>query len=239
MRWVRRSLVTSVASIAVLLALGASSAGGGLSPAASHPTRIHPDLSSRAAINRGLPRRPPGEAFLLVHLPGETALGSPRWGWAVSRRHGRATVLTQGRAFTVTRHVVLSRYEVRWTKIHVTVSLGRKLLVVWRGRHVLGRFPIADGGPSTPTPTGRFIVTDRVAYPAGSIYGSFALGLSAHQLHSLPAGWVGGNQIAIHGTDDPSSIGRDASLGCVRVGAAALSLLRRTVLLGSPVVITR
>jgi hypothetical protein len=237
-RWVRRSLFTSVVSIAVLLALGASSVSGGMNGPASRASRIHPDLTSRTVVNRALPRRPAGEAFLLVHLPGESALGSPRWGWAVSRRRGRAAVLTQGPASTVTRHVALASYQVRWTRIHIAVSLHRWQLTVWLGRHALGRFPIADGGPSTPTPTGRFVVTDRVDYPAGSIYGSFALGLSAHQLHRLPAGWVGGNQIAIHGTDDPSSIGQSVSLGCLRVGPAALALLHRSVLLGSPVVIS-
>jgi lipoprotein-anchoring transpeptidase ErfK/SrfK len=134
--------------------------------------------------------------------------------------------------------VRLAQYEKRWTQIHVTVSLHLMQLSVWRGRHVIGRFPMADGSSATPTPTGRFVVTDRVDFPAGSVYGTFALGLSAHQLHQLPAGWPGGNQIAIHGTNDPGSIGSSASLGCVRVGAAALALLKRTVPLGAPVVVS-
>ena len=239
MRWVRRWLFTSVLSIAVLLALGSSSVSSGLGRPAGPPSRIHPDFSSRAAINRKLPPRPAGVAFLLVHLPGESELGSPRWGLVVSRHDGRAAVITQGPRFTVTRHVVLARFELRWTRIHVTVSLGRMRLAVWRGRHLLGRFPVADGSPSTPTPTGRFVVTDRVDFGPHSIYGSFGLGLSAHQLNGLPAGWAGGNQIAIHGTDNPSSIGHSVSLGCVRIGPAALALLKHTVPLGAPVVISR
>lgn len=239
MRWVRRLLSTSVVSLAVLLALGSSSVSSGLSRPASPPSRIHPDLTSRGAINRALPRRPAGEAFLLVRLPGESDLGSPRWGWAVTRHHGWADVLAQGPVSTITQHVRLAAVNARWSRIHVTVSLQQKRLVVWRGRHALGRFPIADGSVSTPTPAGRFVVTDRIDFPAGSIYGTFALGLSAHQRHSLPAGWVGGNQIAIHGTDDPGSIGRSVSLGCVRVGPAALTLLQRTAPLGTPVLVSR
>ena len=238
MRWVRRSLFTSVLSIAVLLALGSSSVSSGLGRPASPPSRIHPDFSSQVAVNRQLPPRPSGEAFLLVHLPGETELGSPRWGLAVSRHDGRAAVITQGPRFNVMRHVVLDRFGVRWTRIHVTVNLYRMQLAVWRGRRLLGRFPVADGSSSTPTPTGRFVVTDRVDFPPGSVYGSFGLGLSAHQMHPLPAGWTGGNQIAIHGTDNSASIGHSVSLGCVRVGPAALALLQRTVPLGAPVVIS-
>ena len=101
---------------------------------------------------------------------------------------------------------------------------------------MLGRFAIAAGGPSTPTPTGRFSVTDRVVFPQGSTYGTFALGLSAHQPNLIP-GWTGGDQIAIHGTSHPQTIGTYASLGCIRVSETALRVLRRTVPLGAPVTI--
>ena len=56
---------------------------------------------------------------------------------------------------------------------------------------------------------------------------------------SLPAGWSGGNQLAIHGTNDPSSIGTSASAGCLRVSARALERLKSLLRLGTPVVITR
>ncbi len=53
------------------------------------------------------------------------------------------------------------------------------------------RAPAATGAPSTPTPVGRYFVSDRVPFPAGSTYGTFAFGLSGIQTH-LPAGWTGG-----------------------------------------------
>ena len=39
------------------------------------------------------------------------------------------------------------------------------------------------------------------------------------------------------GTIDPNSIGKQASLGCIRVPRAALRLFRRAVPLGAPVTI--
>ena len=45
---------------------------------------------------------------------------------------------------------------------------------------------------------GRYFVTDRVPVYVGSPYGSFAFGLSGIQ-PNLPAGWSGGDQLAIHG----------------------------------------
>ena len=47
---------------------------------------------------------------------------------------------------------------------------------------------------------------------ARQLLGSFAFGISGIQPW-LPAGWSGGNQLAIHGTNNPSSIGRSASAG--------------------------
>jgi lipoprotein-anchoring transpeptidase ErfK/SrfK len=79
-------------------------------------------------------------------------------------------------------------------------------------------------------------VTDRVAFQGDGYLGSFALGLSGIQ-PNLPSGWTGGDQLAIHGTSDPSSIGRSVSAGCVRVSEATLDRLRRVVRLGTPVII--
>ena len=106
-----------------------------------------------------------------------------------------------------------------------------------RGRRAVATFPAAIGTPSTPTPTGRFSVTDLVATgdPSGP-FGWYAFGLSGHQ-PNLPAGWGGGDQLAIHGTNAPSSIGTAASAGCLRVSAGALSVLKAQLRLGTPVVI--
>jgi hypothetical protein len=81
-------------------------------------------------------------------------------------------------------------------------------------------------------------VTDRVPFARGSYLGSFAFGISGIQPR-LPPGWSGGNQLAIHGTNDPSSIGRSVSAGCLRVSEAALARLKPLLRLGTPVVITR
>jgi lipoprotein-anchoring transpeptidase ErfK/SrfK len=132
--------------------------------------------------------------------------------------------------------VPLSALELHWTRVRLDVDLSRLRLAVLRGRQVLGAFPIAAGMPVTPTPTGLFSVTDRVSFAQPGTYGSFALGLSARQRHLL-AGWQGGDQVAIHGTENPASIGSRASLGCIRVSETALRLLRRVVPLGAPVLI--
>jgi lipoprotein-anchoring transpeptidase ErfK/SrfK len=122
------------------------------------------------------------------------------------------------------------------TGVEVHVDLSKHWVSVKRFGKVLAGFRAATGASYTPTPPGQYFVTDRIPFSAGGPLGSFAFGISGIQPH-LPAGWSGGNQLAIHGTSDPSSIGRSASAGCVRVSEDSLHLLLPLLKLGTPVVI--
>src|SRR3954468_19515956 len=81
------------------------------------------------------------------------------------------------------------------------------------------RFPVAVGQAATPTPLGRFSVTDKLkltgAGPGSSAYGCCALALSGHQPH-IVQGWTGGDRLAIHATHLLGTIGTAASFGCLR-----------------------
>jgi hypothetical protein len=123
-----------------------------------------------------------------------------------------------------------------WTRVRVVADLSDRRIVVLRGRRVLLRAPAATGAPGSPTPTGRYFVTDRIAFPGGGALGTFAFGISGIQ-PKLPDGWSGGDQLAIHGTDVPSSIGRPASAGCLRVAERILDLLKPLLRLGTPVIV--
>jgi hypothetical protein len=122
------------------------------------------------------------------------------------------------------------------TFLHVDVDLSEHRVRVYKRDDLLYSVAAAIGAPSSPTPPGHYVVTDRVPFPAGSALGSFAFGISGIQPH-LPAGWSGGNQLAIHGTNEPSSIGTSASAGCVRVSEWALGHFEPLLRLGTPVVI--
>jgi hypothetical protein len=99
------------------------------------------------------------------------------------------------------------------------------------------RIDVAIGRAGSETPTGRFAVTDKLAGSSyGPYYGCCILALSAHQLNT-PPGWTGGNRIAIHGTDSPSTIGTAASAGCLRAADADLWALMKRVPAGTPVFI--
>ncbi|TMK66834.1 MAG: L,D-transpeptidase [Actinobacteria bacterium] len=101
------------------------------------------------------------------------------------------------------------------------------------------RISVAVGGPGTSTPTGRFSVTDKLSGTSfGPYYGCCVLALSGHQPHP-PAGWQGGDRLAIHGTDAPGTIGTASSAGCLRAADADLRYLMQRVPLGTPVLVLR
>ena len=122
------------------------------------------------------------------------------------------------------------------TGVVVSVDLSEHTVRVYQHGELRYRVGAATGSAWTPTPTGDYVVTDRVPFGSGSALGSFAFGISGIQPR-LPSGWSGGNQLAIHGTNDPSSIGRSVSAGCVRVSEWSLAHFEPLLQLGTPVLI--
>jgi lipoprotein-anchoring transpeptidase ErfK/SrfK len=121
----------------------------------------------------------------------------------------------------------------------VEVRLRSHRLLAWSGsRRILTR-PIAVGKALSPTPTGRYYITDLLRPPNPSgFYGPYAFGLSAHS--PVFTSFEGGDgQVGIHGTNDPSVIGSDVSHGCIRVSNATITRLARLLPLGTPVTIRR
>lgn len=176
---------------------------------------------------------------VVARLGGRTEFGSPTR-LTVAQRRGRwlgvvTTHVANGRLGWV--DPAESRVLTGRTRISLMLDLSARRLVVRRGGKVLRRMTVGIGRASSPTPIGRFAVTDKLSGPRyGSYYGCCILALSAHQ-PNLPPGWTGGDRIAVHGTDDPSSIGAAVSAGCPRASAADLRFLMRVVPLGAPVVV--
>ncbi len=138
----------------------------------------------------------------------------------------------------VTGYVRASYVTIGLVRTRITVDLSAHVLVAYRdGRPVL-RTTVAVGSPATPTPTGRFYVNQRllVRNPSGP-WGFGGIGISAFS--DVLTGWTQGGPIGIHGTNQPWSIGRSASNGCVRVANNAV--LHRVWALageGTPVIIS-
>jgi lipoprotein-anchoring transpeptidase ErfK/SrfK len=191
------------------------------------------DASSGAVV-----RARPGGAILGA-LDGVTPLGTPTWLWALGEgRDGRwARVVLPWRPNGRTGWISLRGRRTMKSRVWVKADVSHRRVNLMLGRRMLRSFVAAVGASSSPTPVGRFSVTDPIA--TGDPYGPFgwyAFGLSGHQ-PNLPAGWSGGDQLAIHGTNVPSSLGTAASAGCLRVSATALGILKRYLRPGTPVII--
>jgi hypothetical protein len=126
--------------------------------------------------------------------------------------------------------------EVYWTRYSLHAELDERSLELRYGDKVVGRFEVTVGGPGTETPPGRYGVTDGVSFDESPYYGCCALALSGHQTAELPAGWIGGNRLAIHGT--PGAVGNAESLGCIRATDETMRFLFARVPLGTPVFVS-
>lgn len=123
-------------------------------------------------------------------------------------------------------------------RTRIVVDLSERRLWLYRNGRLVLRAPVGVGSPATPTPTGRFYVNQRLVPddPTGP-FGPAALGISAFS--PVLTWWPQGGPIAIHGTDEPASIGRTRSNGCIRLQNATLERVFAAAGAGTPVVIRR
>jgi len=117
----------------------------------------------------------------------------------------------------------------------IDVDLSERRLTLFKDGRAARSFPVAIGQPGTPTPTGRFFITEELHPPQiSTVYGAWALGLSAYS-EVLDQFGTGDGQIALHGTANRGELGRAVSHGCVRLDNPSISMLADLLDPGSPV----
>lgn len=109
------------------------------------------------------------------------------------------------------------------TAYHITINTQMHTLTLYRDNNIYRTYKVAVGKPSTPTPKGTFKIINRALNPGGP-FGARWLGLDA------PYGDYG-----IHGTNSPSSIGKNISNGCIRMFNDQVIELSNLVLIGTTV----
>jgi lipoprotein-anchoring transpeptidase ErfK/SrfK len=119
-----------------------------------------------------------------------------------------------------TSDVTLSRTDLR-----VEVRLGEFRLLLHRGDEVVFEAPIGIGREDVPTPGGVYYIKELLQPPVpGGVYGAYAYGLSGFS-PVLEEFAGGAGVIGIHGTNQPDSIGTEASHGCIRLHDADVTRL--------------
>jgi lipoprotein-anchoring transpeptidase ErfK/SrfK len=211
--------------------------GASLAALVTSPTPATEPAYGIAQVQRPAPLYATPNGTVVARVSTRTEFGSPQT-LGVVRRRGRwlavvSTTQPNGRLAWIRARAV----SVTETRFSLKLDLSRRLLLLRKGDSVVRRMTVGIGRPGSPTPTGRFAVTDKLAGGAyGPYYGCCIVALSAHQPY-LPAGWTGGNRIAIHGTNAPSSIGGASSAGCLHASDDDMRALMRRVPLGTPVFI--
>jgi L,D-transpeptidase catalytic domain len=118
----------------------------------------------------------------------------------------------------------------------IVVDLSDRVVRFYKNGRLVLHSPAAIGSSATPTPLGRYYVNQRLipTDPTGP-FGPGAIGISAFS--PVLTGWAQGGPVAIHGTNEPWSIGRAVSNGCIRVPNRVLRRLFAQTPAGTPVII--
>lgn len=221
-----------VAAVLATPALPATPAPGA-TPASIPP----PSLS--LVIDRGAKvaiRHAPASRMLAV-AAWKTPFGSVRRLRVVERRGDWFAVESDVLGNGVVGWVpVTAAVRSRQARFSLEADLSERLLTLRDRGRVVFRRRVSIGAGDSPTPSGRFHVTDQISGRRWGL-GCCIVVLSGTQPR-LPAGWRGGDRLAIHG--QPSSpagpIGAPASAGCLHATEATLAVLSGLPL-GTPVVI--
>lgn len=88
-------------------------------------------------------------------------------------------------------------------KYRIIVDLSERTLYLLDGDQTVKSYPVGIGKMLTRTPTGEFTIVNKQENPGGP-FGVLWMGLSKPHY-------------GIHGTNDPASIGREVSHGCIRM----------------------
>jgi hypothetical protein len=122
------------------------------------------------------------------------------------------------------------------TGYRLVLHRDRYELLLYQGCKRIRRFPIGIGTGETPTPVGRFYLNVLLKPPdPNTIYGTYAYGLSAFS--DVLVNWRGGGVVGLHGTNQPWSIGKESSHGCIRMYNSDIEKLAKLLPLGTPITI--
>lgn len=220
-----------------LLAPAAARAADAFAPTASSSLIariVRPTLAHTAADGRSPVKVRLRTSAAWAHGPvGLMVLGSRRSASGVLWLRVAVPVRPNGSSAWVSRDLV----QLARTRWRVRISVAHRRLQVLHDGRVARSARVVVGAPRTPTPRGRFAISERVRQPRGAVIGPWALHLTAFSrvLHAYDGG---PGRIALHGRAggllaDP--LGSARSHGCVRMRSGFVAWLARRVRPGVPV----
>jgi lipoprotein-anchoring transpeptidase ErfK/SrfK len=227
------NLVAACAVAATVLAAFAAEAP---SPArASAAQRLYV-TGSDVAIPRSrllLLHAAPGSRRVFARVGARTVFGTPTRLAVVGSSGEWLAVVSAALGNRVRGFVHRSLVNLVHDPFSLEIDRSARRLTVWRMGAAQRRIAVAVGAPASPTPRGRFSITDKLTNFMPSVYGCCILALSGRQTR-VPPGWSGGSRLAIH---VGSGVGGAVSAGCLRAAERDVRYLMRLLPLGTQVVI--
>lgn len=116
----------------------------------------------------------------------------------------------------------------------VVVSLPDRKLALFQNGQLVKIYLVAVGKPSTPSPRGDFKIVNRVTNPTYYHKGQV---IPSGRNNPVGSRWMGlsAKGYGIHGTNQPNSVGKAASTGCIRMSKRDLEELFTLVEVGDAV----
>jgi hypothetical protein len=135
------------------------------------------------------------------------------------------TNVSAGLQASLPEHPDLNAPDFTKTKVHsVLVSIPDRKLALLRNGKAVRIYQVAVGKSSTPSPVGEFKIVNRVKNPTYYHKGQV---IAAGKSNPVGSRWMGlsAKGYGIHGTNQPESIGKTASTGCIRMSKRDLEEL--------------
>jgi lipoprotein-anchoring transpeptidase ErfK/SrfK len=131
----------------------------------------------------------------------------------------------------VTAQAIAQQVQV---KREIVVSLQDRKLALIEDGQIKKVYTVAVGRPSTPSPVGTFTIERHVKNPT---YSHDGITIPPGPDNPVGTRWMGLSipGYGIHGTNEPKSIGRASSHGCIRLAKADLEELYPLVAVGDTV----
>jgi len=127
----------------------------------------------------------------------------------------------------------------------IVINLPSHTLFLYADNTLVSKYPVGTGRSGFPTPIGTYTVIDKIKNP-----GWENPLLPSHKQHIKPGAqnplgtrWLGfkqwqGGEYGIHGTNQPGSIGKSVTHGCIRMKTSDVEALFDHVGIGVPVEVT-
>jgi lipoprotein-anchoring transpeptidase ErfK/SrfK len=105
--------------------------------------------------------------------------------------------------------------------VNIVLKLKERKVYVYRGSQIVASYPVAIGKKGRETPTGEWQVMETLVNPGWTNFNTGKM-MPPGKNNPLGSRWIGfwtdgKDTIGLHGTNQPNSIGKAVSNGCVRM----------------------